>query len=186
MDDDNEWDPRLWSALRQLGERRVGALAVQLSANGKVERPLYDALGHFKQFQGGWCYDSWLALLNGPRLFCVDMGAFAFDAALLHGKREPLWQFAGRHNLLLPTSSRLGRSPSGYTASGGATWRGGESEFVSSLVRYPEDLQPLANCGRDVLVYHNGFASADQSKNRPWRGRAAAQQARASCKMDGW
>ena len=34
---------------------------------------------------------------------------------------------------------------------------GGESEFISKLLPggTAEDLQPLANCGQDVLVFHN-------------------------------
>ena len=32
MDDDNEYDPRLWAALRRLGSMRVGTVAVLMDA----------------------------------------------------------------------------------------------------------------------------------------------------------
>ena len=39
------------------------------------------------------------------------------------------------------------------------TGHGGESELVERLLPggSPEDLQPLANCGLDVLVFHNEY-----------------------------
>lgn len=76
-------------------------------------------------------------------------------------------------------------------------WRGGESEFLQALMPrgFPEDLQPLGNCGHDVLVYHNGFlaehshdpkhASEEREAHALWQRNAHAP-ARLSCKLDGW
>lgn len=63
----------------------------------------------------------------GARTYCVDMGGFAFDAVLLRRiTGETLWSYS-RHG-------------------------GGESELIHKLLPggSPADLQPLANCGRDV------------------------------------
>ena len=76
-------------------------------------------------------------------------------------------------------------------------WRGGESEFLQALMPggFPEDLQPLGNCGHDVLVYHNGFlaehshdpkhASEEREAHRLWQHNVHAP-ARLGCKSDGW
>ena len=148
MDDDNGYAHQLWAALRQLHPLRVGVLAVRQwegdvlhpprcdgsyapLAPGKrrehfVERPTYDAsTGRFAGFETGWCDpSSYKWRQAGPRVFCLDMGGFAFDAALLHR---------------LPAAA----------AAWGYTGHGGESEFVEKLLPNgsSEDLQPLANCG---------------------------------------
>ena len=177
LDDDNEYDPRLWSALRELRPGRVGVLAVQLGLRGvrerQVERPLYDrATGRFGGFQAGWCYgDGFLSQTYGPRRFCIDMGGFAFDAALIHERAGgPPWSFNGSFD----------RSDASVR-----TWRGGESEFLATLITFPEELQPLLNCGLDVLVYHNGLRTHwRQSERKPFRG--LVQRPMAACKLDGW
>ena len=72
-------------------------------------------------------------------------------------------------------------------------WRGGESEFLQALMPrgFPEDLQPLGNCGHDVLVYHNGFlakTSADvreRDAHRNWEREVHAPTS-PGCKEDGW
>ena len=61
---------------------------------------------------------------------------------------------------------------------------------------FPEDLQPLANCGHDVLVYHNGLldiAARESERRNLTRGarpRKASpfplERARVQCKSDGW
>ena len=183
VDDDNEYDTRLWVGLQQLRDLRVGAVAVQLSPS-LVERPLYDRSGRFSQFKASWCYNSFLALANGNRKFCIDMAGFAFDAKLIHARPDPIWNFKGRHNhLARQGESQLVMREGGYTAAGGATWRGGESEFIESLIDFPEDLEPLANCGRDVLVFHNGWEGVEQGLQRPWVGRTFPLR---PCKSDGW
>ena len=80
----------------------------------------------------GWCTStsgkqSWMTRRYGARTYCVDMGGFAFDAVLLRRiTGETLWSYS-RHG-------------------------GGESELIHKLLPggSPADLQPLANCGRDV------------------------------------
>ena len=91
--------------------------------------------------------------------------------------------------------------------------RGGESEFIGRLLgphAFPEDLQPLGNCGHDVLVVPNGAelelareqpppraaagaaAAAHGSARRagftwPWTARTrAAPRVRLRCGVDGW
>ena len=76
----------------------------------------------FGGFEGGWCDPSsykWRKV--GPRKFCLDMGGFAFDAALLMRVEGAPWRYSGH---------------------------GGESELVERLLpnSSAEDLQPLANC----------------------------------------
>jgi hypothetical protein len=152
LDDDNGYHPRLWNELRALQRRRVGVLAVRRGVfppprcDGrflplinrevrvlKIERPLYDnATGRFVRFEAGWCKKrSWMTRRYGPRRFCVDMAGFAFDAELLQPLRGEIWQYEGH---------------------------GGESEFIEKLLgpnATPDDLQPLASCGQEVLVFHN-------------------------------
>lgn len=79
------------------------------------------------------------------------MGGYAFDAALLQHVPEPLWNYTGR---------------------------GGESEMISKLLPrgVPEDLQPLANCGRDLLVFHNEYKTVPR----------AVWQPPTRCGLDGW
>jgi hypothetical protein len=113
-----------------------------------------------------------LAHVLGPRFFCVDMGGWAFDAALLRGLKGVPWSYPGRR-------------PRG-TKSNTTVWRGGESEFLQQLLgprAYPEDLQPLANCAHDVLVIHN---AADLPKAQ-WRAHTFVRAARpAFCRTHGW
>lgn len=153
LDDDNGYHPRLWNELRRLEPDRVGVLAVRRAVfppprcDGRflplrfgerrqirIERPVYDnATGRFVRFDAGWCgHKSWMSRKYGARTFCVDMGGFAFDADLLRRvPSENIWEYK-RHG-------------------------GGESELIAKLLPggAPEDLQPLANCGQDVLVFHN-------------------------------
>ena len=150
LDDDNGYHPRLWNALRSVGDRRVGVLAVRRGVfppprcDGrflplirgqrrtlKVERPVYDNVtGRFARFEAGWCLkQSWMSRKYGPRTFCVDMAGFAFDASLLLALEGEIWTYQGH---------------------------GGESEFITKLLgahATPEDLQPLANCGQDVCAH---------------------------------
>ena len=122
------------------------------------------------------CYPghSILAHVLGPRFFCVDMGGWAFDAALLQGFKGVPWSYPGRR-------PRAGGAKSNVTV-----WRGGESEFLQQLLgphAYPEDLQPLANCAHDVLVIHN---AADLPKAQ-WRAHTFVRAARpVFCRTDGW
>jgi hypothetical protein len=119
MDDDNGYHPSLWWELRRLRPMRVGVFAVRRgsypppSCDGvfsvvgpgsgtawprrehMVERATYDNVtGRFAGFEAGWCDPSaWNWQHLGPRKFCVDMGGFAFDAALLQHANEPLWNY---------------------------------------------------------------------------------------------
>ena len=63
--------------------------------------------------------------------------------------------------------------------------RGGESEFISQLLPsgFPEDLQPLANCGHDVLVFHNGLNVTDMDGGGAWK---PLLRPAVPCKEDGW
>ena len=188
MDEDNLYAPQLWTELRRVSSGRVGVLPVQLDQFSYSERPYYDQHGRFRGFTAGWCYDGWFSLRFGPRLFCVDMGGFAFDSALLRPERAgaalPRWNYTGR-TAQRTISCRLRRcrrfrSPRGAKR----ILRGGETEFISQLLPsgYPEDLQPLANCGHDVLVYHNGL-SIEGNGSGAWQPiiRPAVK-----CKADGW
>ena len=72
--------------------------------------------------------------MYGARKYCVDMGGFAFDAELLWRVEGEVWSFSRK--------------------------QGGESELVDKLLGpsgSPAQLQPLANCGMDVLVFHNEY-----------------------------
>jgi hypothetical protein len=62
----------------------------------------------------------------------APLAGFAFDASLLWPLRGEIWEYEGH---------------------------GGESELIERLLpgAGPEALQPLANCGRDVLVFHNEY-----------------------------
>ncbi|KAL3924368.1 MAG: hypothetical protein SGPRY_003937, partial [Prymnesium sp.] len=152
---DNAYHPKLWDELRTLRPMRVGVFALRrgtfpppwcdgyfrpLSKSWNkvggqkmmIERPLYNATtGSFIRFAAGWCGgSSWLSRRRGRRKYCLDMGAFAFDALLLQQIAGPPWNYSGH---------------------------GGESEFVDKLIPggQPEDLQPLGNCGLNVYVFHN-------------------------------
>ena len=80
-------------------------------------------------------------------------------------------------------------SEAGLRQNGTELWRrqrctaqGGESEFIARLLLAqsadprPEDLQPLASCGREVLVFHNEFRSVP---------RALLMDGPARCGLDG-
>jgi len=176
MDDDNAYHPMLWDELRKLRPMRVGVFALRRGVypppacdghfskldhswdrvGGQrmmVERPLYNlSTGKFIEFAAGWCNPrSWLSRHRGRRRFCVDMGAFAFDAALLQQVVGAPWNYTGH---------------------------GGESEFIERLLPggEPEDLQPLANCALDVLVFHNEYRTLPLPFLWP----------RAICGKDGW
>ena len=175
MDDDNGYHPSLWTEMRRLRPMRVGVFGVRRGSypppacdgvfdvllpgsrwkfrEHMIERPTYDAgTGRFAGFEAGWCDPSaWTWQKRGPRTFCVDMGGFAFDAALLHGVAEPIWNYTGH---------------------------GGESELISKMLPggIAEDLQPLANCGQDLLVFHNEYRTLPVPVLRP----------RQPCGLDGW
>jgi hypothetical protein len=173
MDDDNAYHPYLWDEIRRLRPMHVGVFAVRRSVyppppcdgifptlphahfttrHHLIERPTYDEHGRFAGFEAGWCDPkSWLWSRHGPRAFCVDMAGYAFDAALLQHVPEPLWNYTGH---------------------------GGESEMIAKLLPggVPEDLQPLANCGRDVLVFHNEYRNVPR----------AVWQSPTRCGLDGW
>ena len=226
MDDDNGYHPRLWPALRALGPRRVGALALRrgiYSASGAmqchgllnsawqdvcmaVERPVYDPRdGKLLRFHASWCAwrGSWLVRTRGARAFCLDMGAFAFDAALLQARRarSPLSPLHRRALISLhltrafPPPPRLARALAPPTAPrwslAGRTKRnhlglprprrrvGADRHAAPARrrARGVEELQPLANCARDVLVFHNEFRSTP---------RAILHPPVANCTADGW
>ena len=63
-----------------------------------IERPLYDNVtGAFVRFEAGWCKKrSWMVRKYGARKFCVDMGGFAFDAALLQKLHGEIWEYEVR------------------------------------------------------------------------------------------
>ena len=142
----------------------------------QVERPVYAPDGRLRGVNAGWCQSSSghsiITHLLGPRFYCVDMGGWAFDAALLRGFKGVPWSYPGRR-------------PRG-TKSNATVWRGGESEFLQQLLgphAYPEDLQPLANCAHDVLVIHN---AADVPKAQ-WRAHKFVRAARpVFCRTHGW
>ena len=185
MDDDNAYAPGLWAALRELRRGRVGVLPVQLDVgSGYAERAVYDARGHFRSYIAGWCYQSHAAALLGPRLFCIDMGGFAFDATLLHGRASPLWPYAGRRVRAKRGRRRKREAGPLQASSWRIDWRGGESEFVQALMPslLPEDLQPLANCCHDILVLHNGLGR-NRTDHRAW---VPTVNARVTCGVDGW
>lgn len=176
---------------------RVGVLAVVLDYKGWTERPQYDPHGIFRGWSAGWCYGGSYygtsARRLGPRVFCVDMAGFAFDAALLQRMHGPLWSYSGRnqtgllrvgctsHAQCLRQRALAARYEREHTLKLDA--RGGESEFIEALLgpaAVPEDLQPLANCGHDLLVYHNGV---NQSWPHPkWQ----RHRPKRFCKEDGW
>ena len=139
-----------------------------------LERPVYGPDGKLRGVMAGWCQStsghSMAAYLLGPRFFCVDMGGFAFDAALLRTVEGEPWDFPGRRHRL--TNNTI--------------WRGGETEFLQQLLgphAYPEDLQPLANCAHDVLVIHNA-ADYPSSHRKAHEFIRAARPA--FCRTDGW
>lgn len=118
-DDDNLYDPAIFSELRKV--RRVGVLPVgNCGRNGPrgVERPLV-AAGRVCGWEAAW----------RSRKFPVDMAGFAFHSSLLETLSSPLWSHAGV---------------------------GGESEFLSRIVQSEQELEPLADDCRSVLVWHNG------------------------------
>lgn len=139
MDDDNRYNPKLFPELRTVRAKSIGVFAIRRWswANTQlIEMPIYTR-GRFMRFQAGWCNGGWLTKKFGPRRFCVDMGAFAFDAKLLHGKRGDLWN-----------------------ATSFARPHGGENELLVNLVGRDYDLnrlQPLADCGSTVYVFHNEY-----------------------------
>ena len=141
-----------------------------------MERPVYAPDGRLRGVNAGWCQSSSghsiITHLLGPRFYCVDMGGWAFDAALLRDFKGVPWSYPGRR-------------PRG-TKSNATVWRGGESEFLQQLLgphAYPEDLQPLANCAHDVLVIHN---AADVPKAQ-WRAHKFVRAARpVFCRTHGW
>jgi len=134
-----------------------------------IEGPVYAPGGRLRGFSAGWCGESWHSYQYGARFFCVDMGGFAFDAALLQRIEGVPWNYAGRR-----------RRGSNVTE-----WRGGESEFLEQLLPtgYPEDLQPLANCGHDVLVMHNAM---DFPVEHVRAHAMRPHSVRAECRTDGW
>ena len=185
MDDDNAYHPSLFNELRRVGKNRVGVLAVRRAifppprCDGvfrrlvaptvtrgavpvpperiqRIERPIYSGRGcAFQRFEAGWCrVPGFLRRERGMRSFCLDMGGFAFDARLLRRIRGDT-----------PWAAPLGR--------------GGESELIERLLPggHPADLQPLANAGRDVLVFHNEWRTVPFALRQP--------TARA-CGSDGW
>ena len=84
----------------------------------------------------------------------VSTSGFVFDAALLQRvpSPQPIWNYTGH---------------------------GGESELIVKLLgpaASAEDLQPLANCGQDVLVFHNEYRTVPVPVHRP----------RQRCATDGW
>ena len=126
LDDDNEYHPALWAELLALKPGRVGVLAVgfptelqhgELHGETVVEGPIYAPSGKLRGFTAGWCRDSLYKWQYGPRFFCVDMGGFAFDAALLKHVKGVPWSYAGRRK----------------RGSNATEWRGGESEFIEAL-----------------------------------------------------
>ena len=50
---------------------------------------------------------------------------------------------------------------------------------------FPEDLQPIANCAHDVLVFHNGLVHRRTAQPVPWLYRDAEPR-RLVCGDDGW
>ena len=131
-------------------------------------------------------------------LALADMGGFAFDSTLLHAphlRNRTLWQYAGR--VFKPPLPRANKAAAPQSP-GRIEWRGGETEFLQELLgphRYPEDLQPLANCAHDILVLHNGLVAPPpaapaargragrERKSRAWRPTVRPP---VPCKEDGW
>ena len=79
------------------------------------------------------------------------------------------------------------RPPNFLEVRGGAA-RGSMAEMSTSAAvalpwLLPEDLQPLANCGHDVLVFHNGFNVTHPKKKTPWK---PVVRPPVPCKDDGW
>ena len=134
-----------------------------------VEGPVYAPNGRLQGFNAGWCSESIHKFQYGPRFFCIDMGGFAFDASLLRRIDGVPWSYSGRRT----------------RGSNATEWRGGESEFVESLLPrgYPEDLQPLANCGHDVLVMHNAM---DFEASHTRAHTMSPHTRRFSCRDHGW
>jgi hypothetical protein len=183
MDDDNAYHPKLWNALRRVQPNRVGVLAVRRGVfppprcDGRflplmlrekrvlrIERPLYDnATGEFVRFEAGWCKKrSWMSRKYGVRKFCVDMGGFAFDSRLLWPLSGELWSYTGHGGESELIERLLGsskRSTPAINSGGGAA--------SSSRAAEPKELQPLANCGRDVYVFHNEYRIAPVAMVEP-------------------
>jgi hypothetical protein len=201
MDDDNSYAPALWEELRSVRPGRVGVMAVRLNADGFLERPMYDKGGQFIGWDAGWCYSGWSATRLGPRFFCIDMGGFAFSSELLWqvapadyggGTVAPLaakpWAYDG---IVKYQPNKMHRK--GHRRARVIEWRGGESQFVERLLPqgFPEDLQPLGNCGHDTLVYHNGYLTKTSKKESERNAHARWERSvhagiRVSCKLDGW
>jgi len=114
-DDDNYYEARLFTELRQV--RRVGIMPVGLLGPFGIERPILRS-GRIVDWSAHW----------KSRRFPVDMAAFAFDAALLHGLEGPIWTFAAR---------------------------GGETEFLERLVGSPDALEILCDGCRRCYVWHD-------------------------------
>lgn len=65
---------------------------------------------------------------------------------------------------------------------------GGETEFIEKLLGPgvgPEALQPLANCGRDVLVFHNEYRILPIAMTEPRTANCAAAKAETAEGSDG-
>jgi len=168
MDDDNRYNAKLFPELRTVRPESIGVFAIRRWswANTQlIEMPIYTR-GRFTRFQAGWCNDGWLAHKFGPRHFCVDMGAFAFDAKLLHRVRGDPWN-----------------------ATSFASPHGGENELLMNLVGRDYDLnrlQPLADCGTTVYVFHNEYrrrGGADELRGVCPCKRHIACRLRTGCSM---
>ena len=137
-----------------------------------IDKPRYNATGAFAGFDAGWCAEpTWMTRNFGPRVFCVDMASFAFDATLLHGMSvDDPWNFTKTcespehvaRRWRTATARRRGR------AKPRCTTQGGENEFLLRLIGpHPEMMQPLANCGQDVLVFHNEYRQVPRRLSSP-------------------
>ena len=124
-----------------------------------IDRPVFDEqTGKFVRFDAGWCRpDSFMVQRYGRRTYCVEMAGFAFDSALLWqriegGAETDVWT-AGRRCAAGRRGPDQNREEHKH-----CTNQGGESELIERLIgSQPQALQPLANCGRDVLVFHNEY-----------------------------
>lgn len=81
-DDDNRYDPRMFTILRQT--RKFSILPVGNLGPNLVEKALL-VDGKFKGWDSGWI----------ERKYPVDMASFCFDSKLVSSLAKPFWDFTG-------------------------------------------------------------------------------------------
>jgi len=134
---------RNW-ALEYIRDRRLKGVVYVADDDNKYEPPLFDELRKVQRIGilpvgrlGRWGIERpivrdgrivrWSADWK-RRKYPVDMAGFAFNAELLSNIAGELWTYPGR---------------------------GGESEFIETLIHSPDELEFLCNDCRACFVWHN-------------------------------